>query len=61
MSRLKIIEGAEANAQNKGLTSKLVISHISAHRGPKQLHYGSKRRTRMKNTHINLVVKELEK
>jgi len=58
---LNLIKEAEANAQNKGLTNKLFISHISSHKGPKQFHYGNKRRTRMKNTHIKLVVKEVEK
>lgn len=57
---LKIIEGAEKNAQNKGINGKLIISHLSVHKGPKQMHYGSKRRTEMKSTHINLVVKEMQ-
>ena len=57
---LKIIESAEANAKNKGLSQNLIISHISAHKAGKQMHYGRKLRTRMKNTHINLIVKEIQ-
>ncbi len=57
---LKIIESAEKNAQNKGINGKLLISHLSSHKGPKQMHYGSKRRTEMKSTHINLIVKEIQ-
>ena len=56
---LKLIKSAEANAQNKGLSQNLIISHISAHKGSKQFHFGSKRRTLMKNTHIDLVVKNI--
>ena len=57
---LKIIESAEKNAQNKGINGKLLISHLSTHKGPKQMHYGSKRRTEMKSTHINLIVSEIQ-
>ena len=55
---LKIIESGEANARNKGLSSSLIIDHISAHKGPKQLHHGRKLRRKMKNTHIKLILKE---
>ncbi|MEK6932229.1 MAG: 50S ribosomal protein L22 [Nanoarchaeota archaeon] len=58
---LRLIKNAEANAQNKGLTKDLVISHISADKGAKIMRYGAKRRARMKNTHITIVVKESKK
>ncbi len=58
---LMVIESGEANARNKGLGSNLIISHISAHKAGNQFHYGRKLRTKMKNTHINLIVKELAK
>ena len=58
---LKIIESGEANARNKGMGDNLIVSHISSHKAPKQFHYGSKRRTRMKNTHIKLILNELNK
>ena len=57
---LRLIESAEANAQYKGLSSNLMIDHISAHKAPLQLHYGRKRRQKQKNTHIKLVVKEVK-
>lgn len=58
---LKVIESGEANARNKGMDENLIISHISSHKAPKQFHYGSKRRTIMKNAHIKLILKELSK
>ncbi|MBS3100534.1 50S ribosomal protein L22 [Candidatus Woesearchaeota archaeon] len=54
---IKLIEGAEANAQFKGLnTSNLVIAHISAHKAGKSWHFGRKQRTKMKRTSIEIVV-----
>ncbi len=58
---LRIIESGESNALNKGMGSDLIISHISAHKAGKQFHYGRKLRTKMKNTHITLKLKEAEK
>ncbi|MBI4452629.1 50S ribosomal protein L22 [Candidatus Woesearchaeota archaeon] len=56
---IKLIEGAEANAQFKGLnTSNLVISHISAHNASKAWHYGRNGRRRMKRTNIEIFVEE---
>jgi len=56
---IKVLEDAQANAQHKGLdTNKLIIKHISAQKAAKQPHYGRKRRTTMKRTHIEAVVKE---
>lgn len=54
----KLILSAEANAQSKGLSSDLIIKHISAQQGPKSWHYGRKKRRQMKRTHIELVLEE---
>jgi len=55
---LKLIKNAEANATNKGMSSKLIIDHISAHKGANTPHHGRKIGTQSKNTHINIVVKD---
>ena len=56
---IKLIENVEANAQFKGLnTSNLVITHISAHKAGKSLHFGRKSRRKMKRTNIEIVVSE---
>ena len=56
---LEIIESAEANAQYKGFnTTNLVIKHLSAQKGAGQWRYGRKRRQKMKQTHIEVVVEE---
>lgn len=59
---IKLFKVIEANAQNKGLSaSDLVIEHICANKAATQLHYGRKRRRKMKRTHIEIYVKEGEK
>ena len=58
---LSVVESGEANARNKGMETNLIISHISANKGPKQQHHGRQARTRMKNTHITLILKEISK
>ena len=56
---IRLIEDVEANAQFKGMnTSKLVISHISAHKASKSWHYGRKTRRKMKRTNVEIVVVE---
>ena len=55
---LNLIKGVEANAQNTGLASDLVIKEITANKGPLQWHYGRQRRRRMKRTHIGIKVTE---
>lgn len=60
-SILKVIKSAEANAKNKGLNvSDLKVIHIAAQRGPKNWHYGRKKRSIMKNTHIEVVLEEIK-
>ena len=59
---IKLFNVIEANAQNKGLsTSDLVIEHIRANKAATQLHYGRKRRRKMKRTNVEICVKEGEK
>ena len=58
---LDLLSGVQANAQNKGMSSKLIIEHISSHKAPRQWHASSKRRRKMKTCHIKIVVKELKK
>ena len=57
----KLVLSAEANAQFKGLSSDLIIKHISAKQGPKSWHYGRKKRRQMKKTHVELVLEEKAK
>jgi len=56
---LALLDSVTANAQMKGLaTGKLEICHISAQRGPMIMHRGRTGRTKMKQTHIEVVVRE---
>lgn len=55
---LLLIKSAESNAQNKGMSSNLLISHISAHKGERQSRYGRKIGKKAKRTHIKIVVQE---
>jgi len=56
---LEVIESVVANAQMKGLaTGKLEICHISAQPGPIIMHRGRQGRRRMKQAHIEVVVRE---
>jgi len=58
---LKLLNGVEKNAIAKGLdASKLVVSFFSANKGGLVWHYGRKRGRKMKNTHIEIRVKEKE-
>ena len=55
---LGLINSAESNAQDRGMSNNLIISHISAHKGETQSRYGRKMGQVAKRTHINLTVKE---
>ena len=58
ISLLKLVK---ANAENKGLNSdRLVVNFAKADFGPQRWHFGRQRRTRMKDTHIEIHVKEAE-
>ncbi len=58
---LQVIKSAEANAQVKGLGTDLVIIHMNAHKAARPWHYGRQRRTKMKRSHIEVVVAEAPK
>ncbi|MBS3149419.1 50S ribosomal protein L22 [Candidatus Woesearchaeota archaeon] len=56
---LKLLNSAEANAENKGLdTEKLVISKLIANKGNKMFHPGRHRGIKMKRTHIEIILEE---
>jgi large subunit ribosomal protein L22 len=59
---LMVLKSAESNALNKGMNTRdLVIAHISAHMASRPWHYGRKRRSKMKRSHIQIVVEEVKK
>ncbi|MFH0874330.1 MAG: 50S ribosomal protein L22 [archaeon] len=58
---IKIIESAEANAQNKGLGTELVIIHMRANKTAAPYHYGRQRRRKMKRCHVEVVLAEEKK
>ena len=57
---LKAVKSAESNAIDKGLSTNLKIIHISAQRAATPWHYGRQRRRKMKRTHIEVVLSEME-
>ena len=59
---LGVLKNAEANAQNKGLSSNdSVIVHICAHKAATPWHFGRKRRRKMKRTNLEVVLAEKPK
>jgi len=58
---LKLLDSVAANAQQKGMSSNLYISHISSHKASSQYHHSRHRGRVMKRTHLNLIVKESKK
>ncbi|MEW6063197.1 MAG: 50S ribosomal protein L22 [Nanoarchaeota archaeon] len=58
---LRLLNSVEKNAIAKGMNaSNLIISFFSANKGGLAWHYGRKRGRKMKNTHIEIRVKEKE-
>ncbi len=58
---IKLLRSAEANAQQKGMeASQLYIHTIAAQKAANSWHYGRKRRRKMKLTHIQIAVREME-
>jgi large subunit ribosomal protein L22 len=57
---LFLLKALEANAQNKGLSSELKIIHACAQKAAEPLHYGRKRRIKMKRTHVEIAAEEIE-
>jgi len=58
---IKLLKNLRGAAKNKGLeTDNLVIIHAAAFKGPKRRRYGRKIGLERKNTHFELVAKEIE-
>ena len=58
---LKLINSAEANAQNQGLnTGSLLIASILVNKGTTQWRYGRQKKRQAKRTHIELTLAEKE-
>ncbi|MBN1792348.1 50S ribosomal protein L22 [Candidatus Woesearchaeota archaeon] len=57
---LQLLKQLEANAQNKGLSSNLIIIHACAQRASEPFKYGRKRRVQMKRCHVELAAQEFE-
>jgi len=57
---LNLLNSLTANAQNKGMSSNLIISEIIVNQGNKQMHYG-RHRGKRKSTHLKIVAREIEK
>ena len=56
---IKLLNSAEANAQNKGLdTDALIISSIIPNLASRPWHYGRQRRTKTKRTHLEITLEE---
>jgi large subunit ribosomal protein L22 len=59
MEILNLINSVEANAQFKGLnTANLVITHITANKASKAMHFGRKRSRLSKRTNVEVIVQE---
>lgn len=57
---IELLEKLKSAAATKGLdTSKLTVIHAAAQKGPVVWHYG-RRRIKRKNTHFEIVAKEVE-
>ncbi len=57
---LKLLNSLEANAQNKGLGTDLVIIHACAKKASRPAKQGRQRGQEAKRTHVELVAKETE-
>ncbi len=56
---IRLIKEVESNAQQKGLdTNNLLLKHMIANKASRPWHFGRQRRTKMKRTHIEIVVEE---
>lgn len=55
-----VIKSAIANAANQGLDEDLFIVHISVNKAASRFHQGRQRRRMMKQTHVQVVLKEKE-
>ncbi|MEK6934490.1 MAG: 50S ribosomal protein L22 [Nanoarchaeota archaeon] len=56
---IKLLNGLEANAQNKGLnTNSLVLVLVKANMASRPMRYGRQRGIRAKRTHIEIIAEE---
>ena len=55
---LNLLKNAESNAKNKEMSDNLIISHISANKGPNTPRHGRKIGTKSKNTNVRIIVQE---
>lgn len=55
---LKLLNTLEANAENKGMNTNLIITFAKADRADRRLRYGRKGRMKMKNTHVEIRAQE---
>lgn len=58
---LKVLNSAEANAKDKGLSKELVIEHINAHIAARQFKHGRQRRRQNKRTHVEVLLAQTTK
>lgn len=58
---LNLLNSLESNAQNKGLSTNLVIKIIIPNKASRPWHYGRRRRIKMKRTHIEIIAEEIKK
>ena len=56
----KVLKSAIANAANLNMSDDLVIESIVANKGGSRFHFGRQRRRAMKQTHIEIVLREVE-
>jgi len=57
---LKLIQSAESNAQDKGLSTKdLLIKHLIVQKASRPWHYGRQSRIKMKRSHVEIIVQEV--
>lgn len=56
---LKLIESAEANAIDKGMTGELVVVELRANKGNAPMRQGRQSRREAKRTHVHVILEEL--
>ncbi len=56
---LRLLNSVQSNAENKGLNvNNLFVTHAKADKAEARWHSGRSGRTKMKNTHVELIVEE---
>lgn len=57
---LGLLNSAEANGTNKGMTGDLIVKEIRANRASAPMRYGRQSRRKGKRTHVHVTLEELE-